>query len=168
MQPPRQDAEVKAMRDGFTLLEVLVALIIFAVAAVMLSSAYLNVLNSYIVVGKGMENLQDIALARQELLEQPDLTTAQAGDSFDTPVMDASKPRTHVKWTADIEPAGTTDLFNVTFTCVVTTDDPATPQKTFTQAFTLLRPTWSDPVDEKSLRQAAVQRIAELQGKAPQ
>ena len=167
MQTLRQDPDRRSPRDGFSLLEVLVALMIFSVAAVMLSTGYLNVLNSYAVVGKGTEGMQDIAFARQELLAQPDLKTAQKGDEFDAPTMDASKSPTHIKWTADIASAGTTDLFNVTLTCVVTSSDPGTPDRTLTRTFTLLRPTWSDPTDQSNLRQAAAKRIAVLQGRAP-
>jgi hypothetical protein len=148
------------------LLEVLFALIIFSTAAVMLSSSYLNVLTSYIVVGKGSGADQDIALARRQLMAQPDLKTAQDGDEFDAPAPDPGKPRTHIKWTADIQPTNTTDLFNVTLTCVVSTSDASTPTRTVTQAFSLLRPTWSVATDRTTLRQAAAQRIAVLQGKA--
>jgi general secretion pathway protein I len=165
---PQQGSEARDTRDGFSLIEVLVALMIFAMAAVMLGSAYLNILNSYVVMGKGTESLQDIAFARQELLAQPDLTTAQNGDEFDTPVTDASKLPNHIKWTADIEPAGTTDLFNVTLTCVIKSSDPTVPTQTVTQAFALLRPTWSEPTDQTKLRQAAAQRIAVAQGRAQQ
>ncbi len=168
MQTQQQDAEAGAGRGGFSLLEVLIALMIFAVAAVMLGSAYLNILNSYVVVGKGTEGQQDVAFARQELLMQPDLKAAQDGDEFDAPVTDPGRPPNHMKWTADIEPAGTTDLFNVTLTCVIRTSDPAMPTRTVTQVFTLLRPTWSDPADQTKLRQAAAQRIAALQGRAQQ
>ena len=38
------------MRRGFTILEVLVALAIFAGAAVMLSATYLNILNGYALI----------------------------------------------------------------------------------------------------------------------
>ena len=157
-----------APRGGFTLLEVIVALAIFALIAVVLGSAYLNVLNSYVAVGRGTQNQQDIAFARQELLTQPDLASARNGDEFDAPTADSSRPPTHLKWTADIEPTDTTDLFTVTLTCVITTTDAKTPAQTFTQTFALLRPTWSDPTDRTNLRQAAAQRIAVLQGRAQQ
>jgi general secretion pathway protein I len=169
MQALRPEFDARGGDGGFSLLEVLFALMIFAIAAVMLSSSYLNVLTSYVVVGKGSGAEQDIAFARHELLTQADPVAAAAGDEFDAPQGDPSKPRTHIKWTADIEPANTTDLFNVTFTCVVTTSDATTPARTVTEVFTLLRPTWyADPTMESTLRQAAIQRIMVLQGKATQ
>ena len=149
---------------AFTILEVLVALLIFSLGAVVLGSAYLNLLNSYVAVGRGTEYQQDIALVRQQLMTQPDLTTAQNGDEFDTLQLDPNKPVSHVKWQADIEPAGVPDLFNVTLTIVISTTDISTPTKTVVQNFTLLRPTWSDPADQTTLRQAAATRIGQLQG----
>lgn len=142
---------------GFTLVEVVVALAIFGMIAIVLGSAYLNILNSYVVMGRGSEDAQDIAFARQELLTQPDLQTAENGDEFDT--VDGN----HVQWTADIEPANTTDLFTVTFTCQIGT--PQGRNHDVTETFMLLRPTWSDPTDESTLRQAAVTRIAVFQGR---
>ena len=42
-------------KRGFTLVEVLVALCIFAMAAVVLGSAYVNVLTGYEVVSRGVQ-----------------------------------------------------------------------------------------------------------------
>jgi prepilin-type N-terminal cleavage/methylation domain-containing protein len=150
---------------AFTILEVLVALLIFSLGAVVLGSAYLNLLNSYVAVGRGTEYAQDIALVRQQLLTQPDLTTAQNGDEFDSLQLDPNKPVSHIKWQADIQSAGVTDLFNVTLTIVISTTDTSTPTKTIVQNFALLRPTWSDPADQSTLRQTATTRIGQLQGK---
>jgi prepilin-type N-terminal cleavage/methylation domain-containing protein len=69
---------------GFTLLEVLVALTIFAMAAVMLASAYLNVLNSYEVVSRGVQINEDFAFARQQVLTEPDRKKVEEGGEFDT------------------------------------------------------------------------------------
>jgi general secretion pathway protein I len=147
-------------RSGFSLIEVMVALAIFALVAVVLGSAYVNVLNGYEVARNANANDFDIAFARSQLLTQSDLPTAQNGAEFD----DGER---HVKWTAEIDPAGTTDLFTVTFTCSITgrpTDDP----KNVVETFVLLRPTWSDPTAQTTLRAAAAARIAQVQGKAAQ
>jgi prepilin-type N-terminal cleavage/methylation domain-containing protein len=145
---------------GFSLIEVLCALLIFALTAVVLGGAYLNVLNSYEVAQRSNVTDNDVTFARSQLLTQSDLPTAQAGAEFD----DGNR---HVKWTTEIDPADTTDLFTVTFTCVIT--EPGTaPAKTVVENFMLLRPTWSDPSARTTLRQAAASRIAVVQGKQPQ
>jgi general secretion pathway protein I len=141
--------------------EVLVALVIFAMAAVVLGAAYVNILQSYAAAGRAGEEDQDVAFARQELLLQPDLPTAEKGDAFDT--VDGR----HVSWTAAVTPTATTDLFTVVFTCDVAEPAPKAPSK-ITQTFMLLRPTWSDPTDHTNLRQTAANRIADAQRKKTQ
>jgi general secretion pathway protein I len=142
---------------GFTIIEVLVALAIFALTAIVLGGAYLNVLNSYEVARRANLNDGDVSFARSQLLTQADLQTAANGAEFD----DGDR---HVKWTAEIEPAGTTDLFTVTFTCTVT--EPSAPgPRTSTETFMLLRPTWSDPTARTTLRQEAADRINKVQGR---
>ena len=147
------------LRRGFTLIEVLVALVIFALMAVVLGGAYLNVLNSYEAARRANLSDEDVIFARSQLLSQSDLQTAQNGAEFD----DGDR---HVKWTAEIEPAGTTDLFTVTFTCSI--NDPSAPEpKAVIETFMLLRPTWSDPTARTELRQAAADRVALAQGRQP-
>ncbi len=141
---------------GFTLPEVMVALMIFAAAAVVLGAAYVNILQGYQVAGRMTSEDQDVAFARQELLAQPDLKTAEKGDAFDT--VDGR----HVSWTAQVTSASTTDLFAVEFTCEITEPAPK-PATKVVQDFMLLRPTWSDPTERTNLRQAAANRIAVLQ-----
>ena len=132
---------------------------IFTLAAVVMGSAYLNVLNSYEVAKRSNQNDEDVYFARSQLLAIADLPTAEAGAEFD------DGPR-HVKWTASAETTSTTDLFTVTFACTIS--EPTADTKTVTETFMLLRPTWSDPTVRSTLRQAAASRIALAQGKAPQ
>jgi len=144
---------------GFTLVEVLAALLIFSLTAVVLGGAYLNVLNSYEAARRSNANEDDVYFARSQLLAQADLTQATAGAEFD----DNDR---HVKWSAEIEPAKTTDLFTVTFTCVVSQPSAGQPRTTV-ETFMLLRPTWSDPAARSELRANAATRIAQVQGKLP-
>jgi general secretion pathway protein I len=153
MRDPREHA------GGFTLIEVMVALAIFALTAVVLGAAYVNVLNSFEVARNSNVNNEDVSFARSQLLSQADLQTATAGSEFD----DGDR---HVKWTAEIDPANETDLFTVTFTCVISETSAGAP-RTVVETFMLLRPTWSDPAARSTLRQAAADRIAQAQGKTP-
>jgi len=145
---------------GFTLVEVLVSLVIFALTAVVLGSAYLNVLNGYEIARRANASDEDVFFARSQLLSQADLQAAQNGAEFD----DGAR---HVKWTAEIEPGSTTDLFSVTFTCTVA-EASGGASRTAVESFMLLRPTWSDPATRSTLRQNAANRIALAQGKQPQ
>ena len=146
---------------GFTLLEVLIALAIFAVAAVVLGATYVNILNAYHVVNKDDTRVEEIRFARSLLLQEPDRTKAEEGGDFEA----ASGGR--VTWRAEIEPSSTADVFKVTFTCEVSEINAAEPSRPTTETFMLLRPTWSEGLDMTKLRQEAKDRIVELRRKLP-
>jgi len=148
------------MRRGFTILEVLIALAIFAGAAVMLGATYLNVLNGYALIEHEGDYQNEIKFARAVLLAEPDLETAEKGGDFE-----ATNGR-RVSWKASIDPTETADLFTVTFECEITAADMKQPMHT-TDVFRLLRPTWSKVDERDKLRAAARTRILELQTKQP-
>ena len=131
---------------GFTLLEVLVALTIFAMATVMLASAYLNVLNGYEVVSRGVQINEDFAFARQQVLNEPDRKKVEEGGEFET----AGSRR--AKWSTEIESTGVADVFKVTFTCEIADPNRPEPERQV-QAFIVLRPTWViDPAERGKLK----------------
>lgn len=147
---------------GFTLLEVLVALTIFAMAAVMLGSSYLNVLNSYEVVSRGVQINEDFAFARQQVLNEPDRKKVEEGGEFET----AGARR--AKWNVEIESTGVADVFRVAFTCEIADPNRPEPERQV-QTFLLLRPTWViDPGERGKLKEDAKTRILEIQGKQKQ
>lgn len=146
---------VKA-RAGFTIIEVMVALAILALAAIVLGAAYVNVLNSYAIAGRSRDADEDVKFARMQLLAEPDVKKLEVGNDFES-VGDRK-----VRWTARAEPTAIADLFTVTFECEVTDLTQLEPRK-ITETFMLLRPTWSDPLERAKLREEARARIAELQ-----
>ncbi|MFA6287104.1 MAG: prepilin-type N-terminal cleavage/methylation domain-containing protein [Opitutaceae bacterium] len=148
-------------RSAFTLLEVLVALAIFAMAAVVLGGSYLNVLNGYEVARRATVSNPDVAFARTALLAQADVDLARQGAEFD-----AADGR-HVRWTATIDPTTVADLFTVTFECEISGTGLSEPQKT-KQVFRVLRPTWSQATDRTTLRANAKDRILQIQQKVNQ
>ena len=150
---------IRNRRAAFTLIEVLVALAIFPLVAVVLGAAYLNVHNSYEALSRGRQVSEDFAFARQVVLTEPDRTKLEQGGEFET----AGGRR--ARWTVEIEPTTMADLFRVTFTCEI--PDPMRPEPDkLVQTFVLLRPTWStDAIERSKLNEEAKTRIFELQGK---
>lgn len=134
------------------------ALVIFAMAAVVLGSAYVNVLIGYEAVARGLVANEDVAHARHLVLNEADREKVEDGGEFDT--ADGRRAR----WTAEITSTNIADLFNVTFTCEI--PDPAKPESLkVSETFVLLRPTWSiDPGERGKLKEQSKTKILELQG----
>lgn len=145
---------------AFTLLEVLVALAIFALAAVVLGATYVNALNAYEAATRRNEYDGDLRLVRAAVLTEPDRDKVEEGGDVD---LGGNK---RARWQAEIAATNTVDLFSVTWTCEIT--DPARREPyRVTQTFLLLRPTWSDPVERSTLLDQVKQRILQIQGAAP-
>lgn len=144
---------------GFTLLEVLAALVIFATAAAVLGGAYLNVLNAYQVMARSVRQQDDLRFAREQLLAEPDRRKAEEGGDF------RSGEGRRVEWRAEIEPTELPDLFTVRFRCRLEEAPPAKGGEV-EEEFRLLRPTWSEPAERDERRaemRKRIERIAEEQ-----
>lgn len=142
--------------SAFTLLEVLVALAIFVMMAIVLGAAYVNILNAYELAGRSVTRDEDVRFSRAALLAEADRDTAEQGATFD-----GGNGR-RVQWKAAIEPTGTADLFTVTFTCEINAPELPKPEIT-RETFRVLRPTWSEPAERDKLRAAAKARITQIQ-----
>lgn len=135
---------------GFTLLEVLVSLAIFALAAIMLSATYVNILSNYDAVSRRNEHSQDLRLVRAQLLSEPDRKKAEDGGDFALP------DNRSARWKAVIEETNVADLFRISFTCEIRETGAGTGKPwAQEETFTLLRPTWSDPALRDKLRASA-------------
>jgi general secretion pathway protein I len=140
-------------RGGFTLIEVLVSLAIFALAAVVLGATYVNVLLNYRTAGRRLGDDQNVRLVRALVIGEPDRTVVAAGG--DLPLPDNGT----VHWEAKVEEAEVADLFKVSLHCETRTNDGADVPP-HDETFILLRPTWSDPAIRDQLRQTATERLA--------
>ncbi len=140
-------------RRGFTLVEVLVSLAIFALAAVALSAAYTNVL----LARQSMRQLDTTDDARfrsrAALLETAGLEDAKQGGEID--LADGRK----VRWSAEIEPTPVSDLFAVTLNIGATDGGDGKAEPARAEAFYLLRPAWSISGDRNKLTDAARERL---------
>jgi prepilin-type N-terminal cleavage/methylation domain-containing protein len=160
MKAGASSAPCRPGSSGFTLLEVLISLLIFVMAAVVLGTSYVNVLNGYDLAQRANARNEDIEFARAQLLAEPDHDKAEQGGEFD------SANSRHVSYHAQIDPTQTADLFAVTFTCEINDPNEKKPE-TDTEKFMVLRPTWSDPTTNTAVLAAAKAKIAKLQGTAP-
>jgi general secretion pathway protein I len=145
---------------AFTILEVLISLAIFALAAVVLGGAYVNVLNGYEAANRLVSSDQDVRFARAALLTETDPEVVAKGGEFD------SADQHHVTWKATLQPTLTADLFDVLFECDIAGGDLRKPMHV-KETFRLLRPTWSKDADRNKLRADAAERINKLLKLAP-
>lgn len=145
-------------RRGFTLIEVLMSLAIFALAAVGLGAAYSNVLLGRAALRQNEQDLEDMARVRAALLENPNFDDVEAGGEVHLP-----GDRT-ARWKGKIEATPVSDLFTVTLTCEIQAeaDGEYSPERTETRM--LLRPTWSIPSDRSKIRDEVRQRLERERG----
>ena len=147
---------VPGRRGGFTLIEVVVALMLFSFAVVVLAASYVNVLNSIESVRVDQTLEQELAFVRAQLLMEPELEKIEEGGEVPTP--------THgmAVWDAVVLPTSIADLFRVDLSIELTGEGEAVPARMVTQTIFVLRPSWSEPTERDELRAESRKRIEEL------
>ena len=145
-------------RRGFTLIEVLMSLAIFALAAVSLGAAYSNVLLGRLALKQDEQRLDDLARCRAALLETPGFDDVKAGGEIHLP-----GERT-ARWKGKIEATAVSDLFAVQLTCEIQAVKDGDYGDEINETRMLLRPTWSIPSDRQKIRDDARQRLEKERG----
>lgn len=138
---------------AFTLIEVLVALAIFAIAAVVLGGAYVNLMLAHASIRDRDGTEADIAWAREALLKEPDRAVVERGGDVVLP-----DGRT-ASWRATVAATGVSDLFDVSLELTAPPVGNSGDLVRTTNTLRLLRPTWSTEAERKDLRDKATQRI---------
>lgn len=141
-------------RTGFTLIEVLVALAIFAFSGLMLASAYVNVLSAHQTALRREDLAPDLRLVREALRAEPVREKVEAWNDLTLPD-DRS-----ARWQATLTATPVADLFDVALEIEFTGADGGSTTKV-TETCRLLRPTWSQPGERDTLRAAARSKLAE-------
>jgi prepilin-type N-terminal cleavage/methylation domain-containing protein len=142
--------------DGFTLVEVLLALLLFALSAVVLGAAYLNVLNSYELVRQNQAVEEDRRFIRSLVLLEPDREELERGGEIESLYLG------RVSWRTVLEQTPTPDLFYVTIE-VEYEGTGSLDRRQEVQQMILLRPSWSEPTERAQLQADMDQRFQELQ-----
>ena len=140
---------------GFTLLEVLLALALFAIAVVVLTSSYLNIIEGMAAVQTDREFEQEVRWVRDRVLLLADRAEVEQGGELTTPA--AAK----LSWDATVVPAPVADLFLVELHIAMAADGEKESAREYRERLTVLRPGWSEPVERGKLFEEAKQRIEE-------
>lgn len=149
-------------RRGFTLVEVVVAVTVFAFAVVVLAGSYVDVLNSLERVKVDQELEEDLAFVRAQVLLQPDLEEIESGGDVPT--------ATHglAEWSATVTPSErVADLFRVDLEIDLQGDGEAIPPQKVEQTLYVLRPDWSEPTDREDIRALRREEIEEAKRYRP-
>lgn len=153
----RQSRASHACR-AFSLLEVVIAVAIFGMAATVLMSAFTNALLARErSVSNDLLNA-DIRAVRMQLLLEPDIEAAEDGDDYET----LSSGR--ATWEAQIEPTNVVDLFRVELRMDFT-DPPEDLPPNYQETLFLLRPTWSQSDERSDLLQDKREELENRRGR---
>ncbi len=145
---------MKDRDSGFTLIEVLIAMLIFGTAATVLVAAYINILTNF-ERSRVVANLEEeLAFVRQELQLLSDLEEAVEGGEFDL-----GNGAIGI-WRSEIEPTEVPSLFRVRLR--VERVDEKGGKSSEEEQFFLLRPTWADPDENDRLREDLQERMADF------
>jgi general secretion pathway protein I len=140
----RSHLPTSSTSSAFSLIEVVVALALFSMAAVVLSSSFVNAL---LAREKGRSNdvrNADIRAVRMQLLLEPNLEDAEDGGLYQT------LSNGEASWQTSIEPTEVVDLFQVQLSIEFL--EPQEDQyPTYQESLYLLRPTWSESDERSSL-----------------
>jgi len=139
---------------AFTLLEVLLAVALFAIAVVMLAGAYVNVLDGMESVRADRAFEQEMRWIREKVLLEPALDEVEDGGEAPTPDFGLAR------WEVTVEPTGVADMFLVSLHVTMEGNEDQ-PLREAQEQFMLLRPAWSEPLERDKLRTEARSRIEE-------
>lgn len=138
---------------GFTFIEVMVALLIFAFSGLVLALAYVNILSAHQAALQRDAQAADRRLVREALRSEPGLENVTTWNDLELP-----DDRT-ARWRATVEPTPLADLFDVMLEVELTDGDGQT--ETHVETCRLLRPSWSVPGEREKLRADARSRLAQ-------
>ena len=138
---------------GFTLLEVLLAVALFALAVMVLAASYINIIQGLESVKTDHAFEQEVRWIREQVLQEPDLKVLEKGGQAQT--LDFGPAR----WDVAVQSTTVPDLFVVQLHVVLGADKSG--GREWSESFQALRPSWSDPTDRGNLIAAAKKAILE-------
>ena len=126
---------------AFSLIEVIIALAVFALAATVLMSSFVDALLARESTSNKSLINTDIRAVRMQLLLEPSIEAAEDGNEYE------SLSSGEASWIATINPTNVVDLFKVNFS-IEFREPPEGHSGSYKEILYLLRPTWSE-IDER-------------------
>jgi prepilin-type N-terminal cleavage/methylation domain-containing protein len=145
---------MQTKNKGFTILEVLVAVVIFAGAATVLVASYVNILSNFEASRVKTNFDEELAYVRSEFQIISDIEEATDGREFDM------GNGVQGQWYSEIEMTEIPNLFSVNL--VVDMTDSEGERQQLNQQFYLLRPTWGEPDEVDKARQDMQERMQDV------
>ena len=133
-------------RKGFTLIEVLLAFVIFAGAFTMLASILFNTLQARTLLENSNTLETNTRIVRQSVLQLSKRDDVESGG--EVPVLDDKS----LSWEAEVEQTSLLNLFKVTLN--IQMDDTNKEQTLY-----VLRPAWTEASEGKTLMSDAKERV---------
>jgi len=133
-------------RKGFTLIEVILALLLFTTMATAIGLAFRNVLWAHTLSRETANFREEIHYARQAVQLLSDREDVEAGGKLQ---LDVNREGV---WYAEVEDTAVPDLFEVTLTVEVAAASPEEEGLQDSETFYLLRPSWSEGISNSSLK----------------
>lgn len=134
---PPKSARARLLRGGFTLIEVILALTVFAAAATVILAGFTNALQALWTARERPVTNDDLRFVRREILQIGEREAFEEGGSIETLASGMAD------WETEIEPAEVLDLFRVRLT--VRLDNAESGEReTHVQELYLLRPGWME------------------------
>ena len=143
-----------ASTGGFSLIEALVALVIFAGVAVIFSQAFFNTLTALDTQKAEVSKIDDLRFVRSQVILEPDLETFEEGGEIQT--LDAGEAR----WEGEVEETEIPHLFKVHLQ-IEFSGTQEVEGWTHEEDLYLLRPTWSDATESSELMADVTDRITD-------
>jgi general secretion pathway protein I len=137
---------------------VLVALAIFAIAAVALGAAYVNLIRTFASLRDRDGSESDIVWARETLLAESDRALVERGGDLVLP-----DGRTGT-WRATVTPTSVSDLWDVTLEFSAPPPGGSGELVRTSETLRLLRPSWSTEAERRDLLEKARQRLQRQRG----
>ena len=137
MTGKQSNESISKNRHGFSLIEVMVAVALFAAASGVLTSAFVNALLAREHSQNNSLRADDIRAVRLQLLLEANRDEAEDGGDFETIHSGLAR------WKCSIEESEIVDLFKVLFE-VKFSDPIEGTNENYQESLYLLRPTWSE------------------------